>query len=99
TRIDHCRLQHETRQAFHVSTTQAEIARSGTFVTHSASLGGQLTRNDLNVVLNGEGAEATLNGVLLIDGKQHVDNHTLLDHAAARCPSHELYKHVLGGAS
>ncbi len=99
SRIDHCRLQHETRDAFHVSTTEAQIGRSGAFVTQSATLGGQLTRNDLNVVLSGDGAEATLNGLVLIDGKQHVDNHTLLDHAAPNCPSHELYKHVLSGAS
>lgn len=99
TRIDHCRLQHETLEAFHVSTTQAVIGRSSTFITQSASLGAQLTRNDLNVVLTGEGAEATMNGVVLLSGKQHCDNHTLLDHAAPHCSSHELYKHVLGDSS
>jgi Fe-S cluster assembly protein SufD len=99
TRIDHCRLQHETLEAFHVSTTQAQVGRSSTFITQSATLGAQLTRNDLNVVLNGEGAEATMNGLVLINGKQHCDNHTLLDHAKPHCPSHELYKHVLGGSS
>jgi Fe-S cluster assembly protein SufD len=99
TRIDHCRLQHETLEAFHVSTTQAQIGRSSAFITQSATLGGQLTRNDLNVILSGDAAEATMNGLVLINGKQHCDNHTLLDHAAPNCPSHELYKHVLGGAS
>jgi Fe-S cluster assembly protein SufD len=54
-----------------------------------------VTRNDLNCVLAGEGAEATLNGLVIIGGEQHCDNHTLLDHAAPNCPSHELYKHVL----
>jgi Fe-S cluster assembly protein SufD len=99
TQLDHCRLQHETLEAFHISTTQAQLGRTSTFVTQSATLGGQLTRNDLNVVLNGEGAEATMNGLVLIGGKQHVDNHTLLDHAKPYCPSHELYKHVLSGSA
>ncbi len=99
TRIDHCRLQHETRDAFHVSTMQARIGQSSAFITQSATLGGQLTRNDLNVVLAGEGAEATMNGLVIINGNQHADNHTLLDHAAANCPSHELYKHVLSGSA
>src|SRR5450432_666885 len=99
TQLDHCRLQHETLEAFHVSTTQATIGRSSAFITHSAALGGQLTRNDLNVILNGEGAEATMNGLVIINGKQHVDNHTLLDHAKPYCPSHELYKHVLSGSA
>ena len=40
-----------------------------------------------------------LNGITLIDGSQHVDNHTLLDHREPRCPSHELYKAVLDGKS
>ena len=45
----------------------------------------------------GEGADATLNGLALIGNGQHVDNHTMLDHATPNCPSHELYKHVLDG--
>ena len=44
-----------------------------------------------------EHAQATVNGLVLIGGEQHVDNHTMLDHASANCPSHELYKHVLDG--
>ena len=47
--------------------------------------------------LGGEGAEATLNGLYLAVGDQHVDNHTILDHAMPHCPSHELYKGILGG--
>ncbi len=66
-------------------------------MSHSASIGSKLTRNDLNVMLNGEYADATLNGLVLISGDQHVDNHTLLRHEKANCPSHELYKHVLDG--
>jgi Fe-S cluster assembly protein SufD len=97
--LDHCRLQEETIEAFHVSTTQARLAESANLVSHSASLGGKLTRNDLNVVLQGEGAHATLNGLVLIEGDQHCDNHTLLHHAAPNCPSHELYKHVLSDKS
>lgn len=95
-RVDHLKLQHETRQAYHVATTQAQVGRAGAFISHSATLGAKLTRNDLNVVLAGDGAEATMNGVVWISGDQHADNHTLLDHARPGCPSHELYKHVLG---
>ena len=69
------------------------------FVSHSATIGGLLTRNDVAATLAGEYADATLNGLVLLDGTRHCDNHTLLDHAAANCPSHELYKHVLAGRS
>ncbi|HET6249899.1 MAG TPA: Fe-S cluster assembly protein SufD [Tepidisphaeraceae bacterium] len=97
--IDHCKLQQEGPEAFHVATMQVHLGRGAKFVSHSASIGSRLTRNDLNVVLNGEGADATLNGLVLAGGRQHIDNHTLLDHAYPNCPSHELYKHVLNGKS
>ena len=98
-RIDHCKLQQESIAAYHVATMQVHLARNSTFVSHSASIGSRITRNDLNVCMAGERADATLNGLVLISGDQHVDNHTTLDHAAPNCPSHELYKHVLGGKS
>jgi Fe-S cluster assembly protein SufD len=95
--IDHCRLQQESTAAYHVSTMQVELQRSATFVSHACTIGGRLTRNDLNCMMNGERAYATLNGLVLIGGDQHCDNHTLLRHEKANCPSHELYKHVLDG--
>lgn len=95
--IDHCRLQQESTAAYHVSTMQVELGRAATFVSHACSIGAKLSRNDLNCIMNGERAYATLNGLVLIGGEQHCDNHTLLHHAKANCPSHELYKHVLDG--
>jgi Fe-S cluster assembly protein SufD len=99
TQLDHCKLQQESLSAFHVAAMQVELNRSADFVSHSASVGSRITRNDLNVIMAGEHARATVNGLVLIGGEQHVDNHTMLDHAAANCPSHELYKHVLDGKS
>ena len=96
-RIDHCKLQQESRAAFHVATMEVALGRATTFVSQAASIGAKLSRNDLNCHMFGEGAYATLNGVVLIKDDQHCDNHTLLDHAAPNCPSHELYKHVLDG--
>jgi Fe-S cluster assembly protein SufD len=95
--IDHCRLQQESTRAYHVSTMQVELGRAATFVSHACSIGAKLSRNDLNCVMNGERAYATLNGLVLIGGDQHCDNHTLLHHEKPNCPSHELYKHVLDG--
>jgi Fe-S cluster assembly protein SufD len=97
--IDHCKLQQESPEAYHVATMQVRLDRASVFVSHSASIGSRLTRNDLNVIMAGEYADATLNGLVLASGTQHIDNHTLLDHAAPNCPSHELYKHVLDDKS
>ncbi len=93
--VDHCKLQQETVEAFHVSTTAIEIGQNTRFVSHAATLGGKLTRNDLICTLNGEFGYATLNGLVLLNGEQHCDNHTWLNHEKPNCPSHELYKYVL----
>jgi Fe-S cluster assembly protein SufD len=49
--------------------------------------------------MDGEGGELTLNGLYLTGGRQHVDNHTCIDHAKPRCTSRELYKGILNDES
>src|SRR5262249_52470425 len=77
---------------------QATLARSTSFSTHSISLGGALVRNDANATLS-EGSDANINGLYIVTGKQHVDNHTTIDHAKPHATSHELYKGILDGKS
>jgi Fe-S cluster assembly protein SufD len=96
-RIDHNKLQQEGDTAYHTALMQVNLDTASLFVSHSTSTGSKLTRNDLLVFFGGEKAEATLNGLVLAKGEQHIDNHTLLHHEKAHCPSHELYKHVLDG--
>ena len=95
--IDHYKLQRESLETFHVSTVQVYLGRSANVSTQTISLGGSLVRNHVNAVLDGEGGEATLNGFYLVNGHQHVDNHTSIDHAKPHCNSHELYKGILDG--
>jgi Fe-S cluster assembly protein SufD len=99
SRIDHCKLQQESPDAYHVANMHVELEAGAKFVSHSATLGGKVTRNDLSVRMAGEYADATLNGLVVLKDSQHCDNHTLLDHASPNCPSHELYKHVLADRS
>lgn len=54
-----------------------------------------VTRNKLDLVFKGEGAECWCNGCVIADKSQHVDNNTLIDHQVGHCNSHELYKYVL----
>jgi len=94
--IDHYKVQLESPEAFHIATMHATLGRSASFVSHSISLGGALVRNDANATLS-EGTEATLNGLYIVNGRQHVDNHTQIDHAKPHGTSHELYKGILDG--
>ena len=97
--VDHYKLQEEDERSSHVATLQVQIGRDANFSTHSISLGGGgLVRNDINAVL-AEGSEATVNGLYLASGSQHIDNHTAIDHAKPHGTSHELYKGILGGTS
>jgi Fe-S cluster assembly protein SufD len=97
--VDHYKLQRESDGAFHVATLQVHQERNSNFSSHSISLGGALARNDLNSVLDGEGSECSLNGLYMVKGKQHVDNHTRVDHVKPHCNSRELYKGILGGSA
>ena len=93
--VDHYKLNQESKKAFHIATLQVHQDRSSSVRTFNATLGGALTRNEVNVVLDGEGAECALDGLYLIAGRQHVDNHTRLEHAKSHCDSRELYKGIL----
>jgi Fe-S cluster assembly protein SufD len=95
--VDHVREQREGIEAFHVATQQVLQGRSTSFTTRSVSLGARLSRLDVNHVLAGEGGSAVLDGLYLVDGEQHTDTHMTVDHVAANCESHELYKGILDG--
>lgn len=92
---EHYKLQWESEEAFHIATLQVHQHRSSNFISHSISWGGALARNDINVGLGGEGDECTLNGLYVATGRQHVDNHTRIDHIKPHGTSRELYKGVL----
>ncbi|HYM09759.1 MAG TPA: Fe-S cluster assembly protein SufD, partial [Bryobacterales bacterium] len=95
--VEHYRIQQENPRAFHIATVQIYQDRSSSFTSHNISLGAALARNDVNTVLDAEGAECTLNGLYMADGERHVDNHTSLDHAKPHCSSREVYKGILDG--
>ncbi len=97
--LHHTRLQLENEAAFHTSNTWVSQARDSRYTSNVVTLGGRLVRNDHTATLNGEGAVATLNGLFLTRGTQHVDNHTWIEHRVPHCESHELYKGVLDDRS
>jgi Fe-S cluster assembly protein SufD len=95
--VDHVKLQREPDAAFHLASTFARLARDGVFRSHALTLGGRIARNDIVSILDGPGAECTLNGLYVATGDSLVDTHTTIDHAQPHCPSHEVYKGILGG--
>ena len=98
-RVEHCKVQDENLSTYHIATIQAHQARSSNLLSHSISIGGAITRNNLNCVLDGEGIEATLNGLYLGRDSQLVDHHTSIYHNKPNCNSHEFYHGILDGKS
>ncbi|MDH3283136.1 MAG: Fe-S cluster assembly protein SufD [Acidobacteriota bacterium] len=96
-RVDHTRVQLEAQAAYHVAEIAARLDRDARYRSLNVCLGASITRNDVGARLDGEGAEAVLNGLYVGLGTQHIDNQTVLDHAVPHCPSHELYKGILSG--
>jgi len=97
--VAHVKIQSETAAGWHVATVAGLQQRGAQLVSHNISLGAALARNDIGSKLDGPGAECRLYGLYVVDGAQHVDNHTWLDHAKAHCPSWEMYKGLLAGKS
>ncbi len=94
-RAEHSRVQRESRQAYHVATTQSHQNRDSGLALHAIALGGALARHDVNAVLAGAGGHLILNGLYLLAGQQHADHHTVIDHAQHHCESHEYFNGVI----
>lgn len=93
------KVQYEEDNCYQIATEQVEQEKNSTFTINTITLNGGLVRNNLNIEVKGENCTTNLNGAYLLKGNQHVDNHTLVDHKAAHCESHELYKGVVNDKS
>lgn len=93
-RLETHRVQREGDGASHTGAVHSVQGRTSHHQILSFVFGGQLTRIDAGAVLNGEGAECTLNGLIVAQGKQHVDHHTTLDHAKPHCNSWEFFNGI-----
>lgn len=87
-------FQNEGPLSYSVNTNQVKISKYANYSNMTATLSGELVRNNHNVVLAESNCEAHLNGLFITGGTQQVDNHTLIDHQMPNCESNELYKGI-----
>lgn len=97
--LRHYRVQQENAQSFHISNTRVWQSRDSRYFSLNIDLGGMLVRHDLHTYLEGTNAEAILDGLFVLDGRQHCDNHTYVNHIGPHTRSRERYKGILGGRS
>jgi len=97
TVLSHYMVEREHKEAFNISTLRIQQERSTNVVSHSLLLGGALVRNNVHPVLAGEGGECLINGLFIGNGRQHLDNYMLVEHASPRCGSRQFYNGILDG--
>jgi len=97
--LAHYRLQQEGLKQSHIARVEVKQMRDSSYTLHAVELGGLLSRADIVVNLSEIGAHCDLNGLFVLDGRQHVDHHTRIDHKAPHCSSRENYRTVLDGRS
>jgi Fe-S cluster assembly protein SufD len=93
--LTRCRVQQESTRGYHVASFFAHQTRDSRVINHGFDLGGRLARTDTNTRLIEENAEIHLYGVYAPTGRQHMDNHTRVDHDTQHSVSREIYKGVL----
>jgi len=97
--LTYAKLQQEGSRGFHIAEIRAEQERDSQLRSASFAFGALLSRTGIATRFDAEGCAADLIGLYLGSGRQHVDHHTLIDHARPRGTSREFYKGVLEGGS
>ena len=98
-RLEHYKVQRESAEAFHVATTVADLGPNSSYDSTAITFGAQLSRHDIKVTMDHEGAECWVDGLYLVTASQHTDTHSVIDHKKPHGTSHQLYKGILDGKS
>ncbi len=93
--MTHVKLQRDSRQAYHISRLAADISRDSDYKSYAVQLGSQLSRSDVKAVLTDENTHATLDGLVMVNGDQLSDTHSIMDHTMPNCTSHQLHKCII----
>ncbi len=97
--VDYYKIQNDNINASLVDNTYIEQQKESVCSVHTFSFGGNITRNNLNFYQKGEHINSIQKGITILEGKQHVDHHTLVHHIEPNCESHQDYKGIYGDHS
>lgn len=96
--LTHYRVQKDSAEAFHYGVTEITLGQ-GVYNSTNINLGGAISRHDIDLKFTAEGGEAWVDGLYMLNGSQHSDTHSVIDHAVRNCVSHQTYKGVLNDSS
>jgi Fe-S cluster assembly protein SufD len=96
-RLEHVRATENLQTGHHIASLAVRQARGSSYRSRVVTLGGALSRLDLRVQLDGEGAEVALRGATIGGGQDVVDHHTFVDHRRPNCSSRASYRAIVDG--
>lgn len=89
------KIQHLGDQNLGITTEKIVQEKNSTFKINTFTTSGLLVRNNINISVEGENCSTYMNGAMIGKGKQHIDNHTFVNHKVPNCYSNEDYKYVM----
>jgi len=95
--LTHVRCAPTSPKSFLIEHIAVEAADQAHYIAHFANFGSRLSRTEVHILLNGEGAEAHLTGVTVLGAELHADVTSHVEHVAGKTLSTQLFKHVAGG--
>lgn len=97
--LTHYRVQKDAAEAFNYGVSEVSVGRGSVYNSTNINLGAALSRHDIDVKFTAEGGEAWVDGLYVLNGSQHADTHSIIDHQVPNCTSHQNYKGVLNDSA
>jgi len=94
--VVHTRVENESKQAFHIGKTAVTQARYSCYTCHAVTLGGKISRHNLEILQTGEQTETTLNGLTMVATNQLADTHSAIALNHPYGTSKQLHKCIVG---
>lgn len=93
--VKHTKIQRESNKAIHIARTGVHIKQQANYESYTITLGAKLSRNEPRIMQLEPEVKFTVDGLVLIDGDQVSDTHSVMDHRFPFVESHQLHKCVI----
>lgn len=97
--VTHYRVQKDSPETYHYGFTEVILGRNSRYDSTNINLGGAISRHDIDLKFTAEGGEALVDGLYMLNGSQHHDTHSIIDHMVPNCTSHQSYKGIMNDRS
>ena len=97
-KVIYVRVQADSLNAVNIGRTRINLGKHAHLESLAFSTGAQLSRHTYDLVLKEKGSTSEVLGIYAVQGTQHVDSTTMIDHAVGECVTHQLYKGILDGS-